>query len=151
MLSCVPLPAKAHPFSGLGAEASSQPAQTDISAALASAGKGIDLSSALQSVGRDYVQRGVKQVVFRSQISPAMAYDPKSGRPAEAGAGSPGGAFGQTLMRVVKPAVYVETSAGTFKYAPYGEPTANYFYPVVIGAAALGGVLLYLIYKGIRA
>lgn len=97
-------------------------------------GQGNPLTQALASVGR----ASVRGAVFRSTVSPEVVIaDPL--RPS-ARTVSEGG-LDETFLRLIKPAVYLDTAAGPMKIAPWGEPRANYF-PLVAGVALLGSALL---------
>ena len=79
--------------------------------------------------------RGLATVFVRSQITPEVQIDPTAS-PEQQQARS-GGGFGNWIMSLVKPAVYVETPAGTIKAAPWGEPTNNYLPALLIASGVL--------------
>jgi len=102
-------------------------------------------SGFLRSVG-DVASKQVQGVTFRSAISPdinltggeATGEQPRQSR------------FSELFLQFTKPTVYVDTTLGTLKIAPWGEPQMNLF-PVilvgtVVGLAALAG----LIVRGLR-
>lgn len=88
----------------------------------------------------------IKGVTFRSQLSPDI---PLTARQAVGAEPAPSG-VGELFMSISKPAVYVDTSLGTIRLAPWGEPTMN-LYPVFLIGTLVGlGALAGLIYRGIK-
>jgi hypothetical protein len=80
--------------------------------------------------------RGTR-VTFSSQVTGAVSYDPFTGTRSGGGAGS------DWLMKLLKPAVYVQTSPGAppMAYEPYGRPTKDYSLVILaLGVAAAAGV-----------
>lgn len=91
----------------------------------------------------------VRSITFASQVSPTVVVDPHQQSPrTPAQAAQAGG--GEALLRFIKPAMRLDTSFGPMTIAPWGEPRANYFWPIVIlgglAAAVAGG----LIVRGLR-
>lgn len=100
--------------------------------------------SLISDVARGLARGSVRNVTFRSQISPDFTYDPNEPIP-------PGrGGFGQVLMSIVKPEVDVDTAAGRITMAPWGRPTLPLF-PLAVGVVLLGGAAVAgLIVRGLR-
>lgn len=105
-----------------------------------------DAGSAVSRLVGSVASAGVvRSVTIRSNISPditldprAYAVDPRTGRPM---GGERRGVFTEALLRFAKPEIEVETAAGRIRVAPYGAPTTNLFWPVVI-FGAMGGIAL---------
>jgi hypothetical protein len=95
----------------------------------------------LASGAGDLAMDQINGVTIRSQISPDFdltAAQAVGGEP-------PAGGMSELFMRVAKPSVYVDTSLGTLRIAPWGEPTVN-LYPLlligtIVGIGALAGIL----------
>lgn len=97
-----------------------------------------DVSDTVRRFARQAASGGVvRRVTLRSNISPDISLDPAQAT----GARPRRGRFSEALLRFAKPEIEVETPAGAIRVAPYGPPTTNLFWPVVIlgtaGAAAL--------------
>lgn len=76
----------------------------------------------------------VRQVNFRSQISPDLPWSPTTGT-----TGSSSG-LSNAVMSFIKPSVEVTLAGGNVvRVAPWGEPTGNYF-PALVAITALVGV-----------
>jgi len=71
-------------------------------------------------------------VSIRSQLTPTLVVDPSS-----RGDQGSGNAFGDAIMSLIRPAIYVDTPAGRVTAAPWGEPTRNYL-PALIVAGGIG-------------
>jgi hypothetical protein len=88
----------------------------------------------------------INGVTIRSQISPDLdltAAQAVGGEP-------PAGGLDELFMRIVKPSIYVDTSLGTFRITPWGEPTLN-LYPVLLIGAIVGiGALAGILWKGMQ-
>lgn len=102
-------------------------------AAIAAALQGGNASALAQAVAGAAVQ----SITFRSQVSPPISVNPFSPTPPAPPGPNP-------LMSLIRPAIDVQTAAGTMTIAPYGAPSANYFPWLVAGLAlaALGGIAL---------
>ena len=77
----------------------------------------------------------VSEVGFDSAITPSYASDPFA--PAAPG----GSGIGNWLMAKVRPAFWMRTPAGTYRWAGYGEPTEDYTAELVT-TAVVGGVIV---------
>ena len=102
------------------------------------------ITSAIRSAAglvSDVALDQVKGVTMRSQLSQdvtltarqAMGIDPTE----------PG--LGTLFMQISKPAIYLDTTLGTIRIAPWGEPTLN-LYPffligTLVGVAAVVGLI----------
>jgi hypothetical protein len=93
----------------------------------------------------------VRSVQFRSSISPDIDLDPRTAAGPSAGMPRRRGGFSEGLMAFVKPEVVVMTAGGPIRLAPWGRPTTNYFWPVVILGVAGTLALSALALRGIRA
>lgn len=99
-------------------------------------------AAALSKAASSVATRAISRVTIRSQITPDYDFDPSvSSKPA------PKGGIGNVLMGLIRPAVYVETPAGTIRAEPWGSPQSNYLpaLAIVVGIGALavfGGVYL---------
>lgn len=85
-------------------------------------------------------------VTFRSQISPDI---PLTARQA-VGTEPPPGGMGELFMAITKPAVYVDTSLGTIRLAPWGEPTMNLYPVFLVGSIAAVGLGIGLLYRALK-
>jgi hypothetical protein len=107
-------------------------------------GRAAGIVRAIRAAGTaagDVAASQIQGVTFRSQLGPDVEL---TGRQALGQDPAPGG-MSELFMRLSKPAVYVETSLGTMRLAPWGEPTLN-LYPVfvigtLVGLGALAGVV----------
>lgn len=81
----------------------------------------------------------VRGVEIRSNVTPTVTVDPFS----ESAPEQSGGALGDFLLRLVKPAVYVQTPSGIIPLEPWGKPTPGMFPVVALGAAVLAVVAGY--------
>jgi hypothetical protein len=99
------------------------------------------------STAGDLAVDQIHGVTLRSQISPDIHLT------AEQAVGqqpSPGG-LSTLFLQVSKPAIYVDTSLGTLRIAPYGEPTMN-LYPLFLVGAMVGlGALAGVFFRGMRS
>lgn len=83
----------------------------------------------------------INSVTIRSQLSQDVTLTPRQAMgidPTEPG-------LGTLFMRISKPAIYLDTTLGTIRIAPWGEPTLN-LYPffligTLIGVAAVAGLI----------
>lgn len=106
----------------------------------------IALANKLVKGAGNLVSDQVKGVTFRSQIAPDIDLTAAQA----VGQEPPKGGMSELFMQVTKPAVYVDTSLGTFRIAPWGEPTVN-LYPIlligtIVGIGAIAGIL----WRGLR-
>ena len=109
-------------------------------------GLGVDLTTALRTAGavaRTQIRRGV----FRSQLSPEVAYDPNAVAPRTA---TSGGGLSEWIMSIVKPEIELDTTIGVLRTAPWGRPTRNYLPLVGVAAAVGAAVVIGLVVKGLR-
>ncbi len=84
----------------------------------------------------------VQGVTFRSQITPPYRYDPNAPAP-------PADPASGWLMQFVKPAIDIETPGGPVTFAPYGEPTQDYYPLVAVGGiATLVGIVVLIGWLG---
>ena len=88
----------------------------------------------------------VHGVTFRSQVSPDI---PLTARQAVGQEPLPVG-VSDLWLRMTKPAVYVDTTLGTLRIAPWGEPTMNLYPVFIIGSMVLGATVAGLITRGLR-
>lgn len=94
----------------------------------------------------------VRSVTLRSNISPDITLDPRQASGVdESGRLLPGrrGMFSEALLRFAKPEILVDTPAGVIRVAPYGRPTTNLFWPVMILGTAGGVALGILVFKSL--
>lgn len=90
----------------------------------------------------------VKQVTIKSTMTPDITYTPgPNGQATKTTGGGPG----EWILAALKPSFEVQTPAGPLKVAPYGEPTENYFWPVVAGLGALALGTGFFTVKGVKA
>jgi len=102
-------------------------------------------SGFLRSVG-DVASKQIQGVTFRSTISPdinltggeATGDQPRPSR------------FSELFLQFTKPTVYVDTSLGTLRIAPWGEPQINLFPVVVVGTVVGLAVIAGLVVRGLR-
>lgn len=99
-----------------------------------------DLVSTIKSVGRAVTTDQIRGVVFRSQISPDVPVDPVRAMSGEPRPVSEGG-LSELFLRIAKPAFYLDTTYGSVRLAPWGEPAIN-LYPVFLIGTLVGGALL---------
>jgi len=85
----------------------------------------------MSAVG-NIISGSVSRVTFKSQLTPDFEYDPSA-------PSSPPSGGGSWLLKLVKPAAYVETPLGVVPVEPYGTPTEDYF-PFLVTALALVAV-----------
>ncbi|MCC6752022.1 MAG: hypothetical protein IT371_30500 [Deltaproteobacteria bacterium] len=97
--------------------------------------------AAMQRVAGNVASRAISRVTIRSQITPDYSVDPSAAGPSAA----PKQGFGNVLMGLIRPAIYVETPAGTIRVEPWGQPRSNYL-PVIL---ALGGVAALAVFGGV--
>jgi len=117
-------------FAGLGAPSTSGAATAAVRAV-----------RSLASGAGDIAMDQINGVTFRSQIAPDVDLTASQA----VGHEPPRGGLSDIFMRVTKPAVYVDTSLGTIRLAPWGEPTLN-LYPLlligtIVGIGAFAGIL----------
>jgi len=96
-------------------------------------------------------QSTVKGARFRSAVSPEVRLDGATlfagqSRPA-AGEGGPGT---ETLLRFIRPAVYIDTTLGTRVIAPWGEPQRNWFPLLAVAGVVLTAVGVGVLVRGLR-
>lgn len=86
----------------------------------------------------DLARSMVKDVTFRSQVTPDYTWDPFAPAPPR----EQGGFFSWLTAEVIKPAVYVRTPGGIVPAELYGPPRENYLPVVAAGTTlvALAGV-----------
>ena len=75
-------------------------------------------------------------VLIRTQVTPDISLHL---------AGQEGGAKGQVLD-LIKPQFQIDTGVGVVNWAPYGTPTSNFFWVVVIALT----VLVFFAIRGIK-
>jgi len=105
----------------------------------------IKAANSIAEGGGDLALSQINGVTFRSQISPdvdltaeqAVGNEPTSG------------GMGEIFMRIMKPSVYVDTSLGTFRITPWGEPTLNLYPLLLLGAVVGAGALAGVIWRGL--
>ena len=110
--------------------------------------RGLGYQSALQAI-KSAASDQVRGVYFRSQISPDIDIDPTAlmaGRKREFSEGG----LSELFLRVAKPSVYVDTTLGSIRIAPWGEPRFNLLPLLLIGTAVGGAVALGLIARGLK-
>jgi hypothetical protein len=108
-----------------------------------------EINRVVRAVGAgagDVVASQINGVTFRSQLSPDIDL---TGRQALGQDPAPGG-VSELFMQISKPAVYVDTSLGTMRIAPWGEPNMNLYPIFIIGTLVGAGALLGLIVRGLR-
>jgi hypothetical protein len=104
---------------------------------------------AISSFGRTLATDQIKGVYFRSQVSPDIELDPSQMSGERPRTLSEGG-ISELFLRVAKPAMYVDTTMGAVRVAPWGEPKLNLF-PVILAGTLIGGALVAgLIARGLR-
>lgn len=118
-----------------------------------------DLASSVSKFVSSGAGGAVKRVTIRSNLSPDITLDPReaAGPTGSVPGAPPGtgfrrrGGFSEALLAFAKPEIEVETPVGIVRVAPWGPPTTNLFWPVVIlgtmGTVALG----ILAYRGLKA
>lgn len=102
------------------------------------------LVSRIVSGARGLTQGSVKRITLRSNFTPDVDYSW-----AESQAGARKGDFSELFWRLAKPEIEVETSFGTIRSAPYGEPDMNLFWPAAILGVASVGALGILAWRGL--
>lgn len=114
--------------------------------------RGLGGPSGVQTFLRTAATGAVRSVVLRSNLSP----DVELTNPLEVAGPSGGGVrrrggFSEALLALMKPEVEVETAVGTVRIAPWGQPTMNLFWPIVILGAASAVSLAIVVGKGLRS
>ena len=94
----------------------------------------------------------VRGVTLRSNLSPEVRLT----NPLEVAGPSGGGVrrrggVSEALLAIMKPEVEIDTAAGMLRIAPWGQPTMNLFWPIVILGAASVISLAIVVGKGVRA
>lgn len=98
------------------------------------------VSAAIAKAASSVATRAINRVTIRSQITPDYDFDPSaSSKPA------PRGGIGNVLMGLIRPAVYVETPAGTIRAEPWGVPQSNYLPALLV----VGGVVVLAVFGGV--
>ena len=94
---------------------------------------GSTLQAAMSKAASSVATRAISRVTIRSQITPDYDFDPSvSSKP------QPKSGIGNAIMGLIRPAVYVETPAGTIRAEPWGPPKSNYLPAIVVA----GGVVV---------
>ena len=115
-------------------------------------GDASSVMSSLSSGVRSTAMASIRGVTLRSNLSPDVALSSplEVAGPAGGGVRRRGG-FSEALLAFAKPEIEIETLAGRVTVAPWGPPTMNLFWPLVVlgvaGAISLGIVVV----KGVRA
>jgi hypothetical protein len=121
-----------------------------------------DLTDSIKSFVSSGAGGAVRRVTIRSNLSPDISLDPREaagpGGMVAAGKDAPPvagvrrrGGFSEAIMAFAKPEIEVETPIGVVRVAPWGQPTTNLFWPVVIIGAAGITALGILAYRGLKA
>lgn len=97
---------------------------------------GADWRSVISDVGREVARDQVKGVYFRSQLTPDIEIDANTALGLADPRSFSDAPVSEAMMRITKPAMYVDTNLGVMKLAPWGEPTLNLYPLVVIGGLA---------------
>jgi len=105
----------------------------------------IDIAKAVAGLASSQVKGGF----FRSQISPDIRLDPLEVMSGTARTFGQGG-VSEMFLNFAKPAVYLDTSFGSLKIAPWGEPKFNYFPLLILGTAVGGAVVAGMIWKQLK-
>lgn len=106
----------------------------------------IQAASRLASTTGEIALSQINGVTIRSQISPDLdltAAQAVGGEP-------PAGGLSDIFMRIVKPSIYIDTSLGTFRITPWGEPTMNLYPLLLIGTIVGIGALAGILYRGLQ-
>lgn len=97
------------------------------------------------------VQGGlIRSVTLRSSVSPDIDIDPSMASGPSGGFPKRAGGFSEAVMAFVKPEIEVVTAAGPIHIAPWGRPTTNWFWPVLIVGGAGVTALAILAARGLR-
>ena len=106
----------------------------------------IALANQLVKGAGNLVSDQVKGVTIRSQIAPDFDLTAAQA----VGREPPKGGMSEIFMQVTKPAIYVDTSLGTFRIAPWGEPKVNLYPLLLIGTIVGIGALAGILWRGLR-
>lgn len=106
--------------------------------------------SAATGLARQFLGTAVQEVVFKSQFTPEVTYQPFA-PPGQRKTQTSGNPVSQALMKAAKPAFYLRTPVGLVPvFEPYGAPTADYSGLVAMGATVLGLTAAWLGWKAIK-
>ena len=121
-------------------------------AGLEGLGAGVDaqqlLSQATQAArgvqARGLIGAVVPSVTIRTQLSPEITADMTSSPPGEKGKIAGGDPITNSVMNLIKPALYANTAMGPVSIEPYGRPSSGkYFWIFAVGAIAFTGLAGY--------
>ena len=92
----------------------------------------------------------VQSVTIRSNVSPDIYLSSLEAVGPSGGGVRRQGGFSEAMMAALKPEIEMETVAGRVRLAPWGPPTTNLFWPIVIVGTAGLGALVILAVRGAR-
>jgi len=127
-------------------------ARTQLMRARRGIGASPDFASVVSAGVRNMAAGSVRSVVLRSNLSPdvELTSPAEVAGPAGGGVRRQGG-FSEAILALMKPEVEIDTVAGRISIAPWGPPTTNLFWPLVILSAAGAVALGIVVVKGLKA
>jgi hypothetical protein len=117
-----------------------------LGAQTSAAGTLIDAVRSVASGAGSIAADQIHGVTIRSQLSPDIEL---TGAQALGSEPAPGG-MGELFFQIAKPAIYVETSLGTIRLAPWGEPSMNLYPVFMIGLLVAGATVAGLVVRGLK-